>query len=85
MDSKKPFYMKIIKLIGLIVAIINNIVDNLLWGINIGVLSSIIDEPTFKKWRSMKYSTDLLRILIKFIYYDFGIQIRLKNMKSWLI
>lgn len=71
LSSEKPFYLVLVKFIGLIVSIINNIVDNLLWGIYIGVLSSVIDQPTFKKWKSLKYSTDLLNIIFKLLYYSF--------------
>lgn len=85
LDSKKPFYMVLIKFCGLIVAVINNIVDNLLWGINIGVLSSVIDQPTYKRWKATKYSTDLLRLLLKLLYYNFGFQNRSKDMKSMLM
>ena len=85
LDSKKPFYMTMIKFVGLLIAIVNNIIDNLLWGINIGVLSSVIDQPTFKKWKATKYSTDLLRLLSKLLYYNFGYQIRSKEMREILI
>ena len=85
MESKKPFYMLLIKFCGLAVSVINNIIDNLLWGINIGVLSSVIDEPTYKRWKAKKYSTDLLRLLLKLLYYNFGFQIRNKDMKIMLI
>lgn len=71
-SSEKPFYMVVIKFFQLVVAIINNIVDNLLWGIYIGVLSSVIDQPTFKRWKALKYSTDLLRLIFKLLYYGFG-------------
>lgn len=85
MDSKKPFYMVLIKFCGLVVAVLNNIVDNLLWAINIGVLSSVIDQPTYKRWKATKYSTDLLRLLLKLLYYNFGFQIKSKDMKTMLM
>ena len=85
LESNKPFYMVLIKFCGLVVAVINNMIDNVLWGINIGVLSSVVDQPTYKKWKAKKYSTDLLRLLLKLLYYNFGFQIRNKEMKMMLM
>lgn len=85
LDSNKPIYMRLLKLFAHIATFFHNIVDNLLWGINIGVLSSVYDQKTKKKWKAMKHTFSLFRIIFKLLLYNFSFQIRNKEIRDVLV
>ncbi len=83
--SKKPKIIIILKLFAHIATFFHNIVDNLLWGVNIGVLSSVFDQPTYKRWKAMKHTFSLIRIIFKLLLYNFSFQIRSKDVREVLV
>lgn len=84
-DSKKPRLIVFLKLFAHIATFFHNIVDNLLWGINIGVLSSVYDQKTYKKWKASKHTFSLIRIIFKLLLYNFSFQIRSKEIREILV
>jgi hypothetical protein len=84
-ESKKPVYIRILKLLTHVATFFHNIVDNLLWGINIGVLSSVYDHLTYKKWKAMKHTFSLFRIIFKLLTYNFSFQIRNREIRDLLV
>ena len=84
-ESKKPRYIKLLKLCAHIATFFHNIVDNLLWGINIGVLSSVYDATTKKRWKAMKHTFSLVRIIFKLLTYNFSFQIRNREIRELLV
>jgi hypothetical protein len=84
-ESKKPRLIVLLKLFAHIFTFFHNIVDNLLWGINIGVLSSVYDRETYKRWKAMKHTFSLIRIIFKLLLYNFSFQIRSKEIRQLLV
>lgn len=44
----------------------------------------MIDTPTFKRWKALKYSTDLLRLIFKLIYNTVEFHLKNKEMETVL-
>lgn len=74
-----------LKLFAHIATFCHNVVDNLLWGINIGVLSSVYDAATKKRWKAMKHTFSLFRIIFKLLTYNFSFQIRNREIRDLLV
>lgn len=85
LDSKKPAYVRLLKLCAHLATFCHNLVDNLLWGINIGVLSSVYDAATKKKWKAWKHTFSLVRIIFKLLTYNFSFQVRNRDIRELLV
>lgn len=79
-ESKKPIYLKIVTILELFMAFFSNLFDNIIWGINSGVLD-LWFSTKLKKFKANKYFFSLLKIIFKMLGNNYKHHLRIKSMK----
>ena len=82
-QSKKPFYLKLVIILQHLMAFFSNIFDNIIWSINTQILSYWYSSK-LKGFKGKKYFFSLLKIMFKMLGNNYKHQSRIKCMKQIL-
>lgn len=63
-ESKKTWHIKLLLLFSHVMSFLYYIHDNILWGINIGILSDVISEKNQIVWKTRKNSFSLIKVCL---------------------
>jgi len=77
LNSNKPTWLKVMMSLSRTCSFFYYILDNILWAINIGILSEFFEKTFAKRWKKSKDSFSLFRNVFEFILNYF----KLRNSK----